>query len=63
MVNLRFTCKQEADNQSKKCCTFDQRRSDNHRCTDVTTSFRLTSHTFHCLTTDTSNTNSSTNYR
>mgnify|MGYP006988832461 CR=1 FL=1 len=52
VVGLCLEGNQQTDNHGEEGDTFDEGSSDNHSGSDITTSFRLTGHTFHCSLTD-----------
>ena len=53
---------QQADDEGKKCCTFNESADDDHTGLDTTGSFRLTGHGFHGRLTDSTDTDSGTDH-
>jgi len=52
---------QDAHDDGKQCCTFDESASDDHTRLDTTSGFGLTGHGFHGGLTDSTDTDSGTN--
>ena len=53
---------QQADDEGKKCCTFNESADDDHTGLDTTSSFRLTRHGFHGGLSDFTNAESSADH-